>query len=58
LILKPLFQYKTIFLQSSKVVTFLEMHKKKCFSEKNYAKTFISIHFVFIFVATKCIDFV
>jgi hypothetical protein len=38
LIIKTLFQYGTFFLQSSKVVYFLEMGKKSCLSEKIYEK--------------------
>ena len=58
LIIKFLFQIKTYFLQSSKIRTFWEMDKKSCINENFYAKNFISIHFVLIFVPSKYIDFV
>ena len=53
MIIKPLFENKIFFLQSSKVGTFWEMRKKSCLSEKFYEKSFISIHFVLIFVPSK-----
>jgi len=53
LIMKLLFQNKTFFLQSSKVVIFWETGKKSCFSEKICSKTFISKHFVLIFAFSK-----
>jgi len=55
LIMKLLFQNKTYFLQSSKIVIFWETGKKSSISEKICMKTFISKHFVLIFALAKSI---
>jgi len=55
--MKPLFWNNTFFLQSSKVVSFLEIGKKSCVSEKNREKSF---HFKMIcsyFCPVKTFDF-